>query len=77
MKCNNIYCTWQMCDVCCHEDEEMHNRVTPNQLDCPGVLRSDFEDEMIKCYNRVVDKVESMNFRQLRDLEKLIVKSQL
>ena len=72
MNCNNKHCIWSMFDTCCHEDFDGHEKATPNQLDCPSALRSDFEEEFFNCYERVVTKIPSMNFKQLRKLEKVI-----
>ncbi|AZF89246.1 hypothetical protein Goe5_c01400 [Bacillus phage vB_BthM-Goe5] len=61
MECNNTHCLWNMFDQCCHESEEGFDMATPNALDCPSSLRTDFQYGVSYTFHYVCDKFEELN----------------
>ena len=81
MECNNKYCLWCMDNkYCVSESQEGDFSFTPNQLDCPMSLRSDFEIMLRHMANSLaylgMDKtiIGSMTFKQMNSVLKLISK---
>lgn len=65
MRCNNVYCLWNAFEQCCPESEELMNKATPNQLDCPSSLRNDFEKQLLL----LADECKSLlNYRSMKEL---------
>lgn len=72
MKCNNQHCYWCQFETCCHEDEKAYPRATPNQLDCPVSLRSDWESSFYNKHRQIEWKLGKLTFEELRRVEKEI-----
>lgn len=73
MDCNNKYCYWHYKNQCCHEDEESYDNATPNELDCPSSLRSDFEIMMRVLINECYELLGKRRFRELVDIHNFII----
>lgn len=71
--CNNIYCYWHYRGQCCPEIEQGLDNATPNQLDCPESLRSDFEEQMFKLLDEIKEKLNMRTFEQLNAIRKFML----
>lgn len=72
MKCNNTYCTWNAFGQCCPESEELFDNATPNQLDCPSSLRSDFQRQLCNLIVECEDLLQKRNMKELIQIKKFI-----
>ncbi|ALO79538.1 hypothetical protein HOBO_131 [Bacillus phage Hobo] len=72
MECNNKHCYWNMYDQCCHEDEHAYETATPNELDCPVSLRSDFEKQFFTLVDECGKLLNRRNFKELIEIKKFI-----
>ncbi|UJH95605.1 hypothetical protein [Bacillus phage vB_BtM_BMBsp2] len=72
MECNNKHCYWNMYDQCCPEDEETYAKATPNELDCPASLRSDFEEQIHKTHVACLTLLNERSYRELQEIYKFI-----
>jgi hypothetical protein len=61
-----------MFDSCCHESEEGHENGTPNQLDCPSSLRSDFEEQMNIRYMSLKNQIRGLRFNEMMKVIKFM-----
>lgn len=61
MNCNNTHCLWNAFDQCCHESQEGFDMATPNALDCPSSLRTDFQYGVSYTFHYVCDKFEELS----------------
>ena len=72
MKCNNKYCLWSAFDQCCPESKDLFDKATPNKLDCPSSLRSDFDNQLYLLVDECGELLNRRNFKQLIEIKKFI-----
>jgi hypothetical protein len=60
--------------MCVHEDEKEYNKATPNKLDCPSSLRSDFEEQFAMLEEEILDRVHDLMFSEMVKVREFIIK---
>lgn len=72
MKCDNKYCLWNAFNQCCPETEELIKYATPNKLDCPSSLRSDFQEQLHNLADECNKLLDRRNMRELIEIKRFI-----
>ena len=76
MKCNND-CYWKYNGMCCPEIKEVE-KLRPNDLDCPELLRSDFEESRNKLTQELIKRVSNdFGFVDMIKIRKFLIKLNL